>query len=238
MGGKARIARKIVEAILSDTPNRDRWIEPFVGGGSVIESAAPMFSECIGLDAHSDLILMWQAVVNGWEPPNLTSERYRELRGLESSPERGYAGFGASFGGKWFGGYGVSPRDGEVWKASQRTISRQAMVFRRYGVAFACGRFGDFEPACGDVVYCDPPYAGTTGYSAGEFDHESFFETLIQWVELGCAVYVSEYAVPEWVPAHVIWSRNHRNILERGDNQSLSIEKLYRIGCTCSDDLS
>ena len=58
MGGKAKIARRVVEAILNDTPERDRWFEPFVGGGNVMEHAAPHFGRSVGMDAHPDLIML------------------------------------------------------------------------------------------------------------------------------------------------------------------------------------
>lgn len=169
MGGKAKIARRVVEAILADTTRRNRWLEPFVGGGNVLEHAAPHFGRSVGMDAHPDLILMWQAVTDGWSPPDLTKDRYQELRSYPPSPERGYAGFGASFGGKWFGGYGVSPRDGEVWRASQRALARQAAVFTAHGVRFRCRLFGEYTPPPGTVVYCDPPVRRDDRLQHGEF---------------------------------------------------------------------
>lgn len=231
MGGKAKIARRIVAAIMDDTPARERWFEPFVGGGNVIEHAAPHFGRCVGMDAHPDLIMMWQAIADGWLPPDLTRERYAELKGAEPSAERGYAGFGASFGGKWFGGYGVSPRDGEVWRATQRTLARQGGVFQRYDVRFRLSLFGDHTPPPGTAVYCDPPYIGTTGYSTGGFDHDAFYKTLIEWSELR-PVYVSEYFVPDWVPSQIIWEREKRNVLSADENQRVVMERLYRIGTT------
>lgn len=229
MGGKAKIARRVVQSILVDTPLRDRWFEPFVGGGNVMEQACPHFGASVGSDLHPDLIMMWQATVNGWVPGEVTRERYQELRLQPPSAERGYAGFGASFGGKWFGGYGVSPRDGEVWRASQRSVTRQGHVFRSHSVRFLSGSYSDFTPPPGTVVYCDPPYAGTTGYSTGGFDHGAFYRTLLVWSET-CPVYVSEYTAPVGVPVTVVWEREKRNVLEKGDNKRVSVERLFRIG--------
>ena len=46
----------------------------------------------------------------------------------------------------------------------------------------------------GDVVYCDPPYAGHDHYCSGGFDSSAFWE----WVRTReFPVYVSEYAAPE-----------------------------------------
>lgn len=229
MGGKARIAKHIVSSIMSDTPFRERWFEPFVGGGNVMEHAAPHFHECIGADAHPDLILMWQAVTNGWLPPDIDREMYRNLRHADPSALRGFVGFGASFGGKWFGGYGVSPRDGELWRQSARTIARQAQVFMRHRVKFVQSEFGSYDPPPRTVVYCDPPYYGTTSYSTGQFDYQYFYEKLIEWSDLGCAVYVSEYQIPESVPCELIWERSKNVSLNSASNSRHAVEKLYRI---------
>lgn len=230
MGGKAKIARRIVAAILADTDARDVWYEPFVGGGNIMEHAAPHFQRCAGSDIHPDLIMMWQHVTAGGSVPEFISrEDYQALRRAEPSWLRGYVGFGASFGGKWFGGYGVSPRDGEVCRASYRSVSRQAAVFRAHGVRFKCAPFGSITPPDGAVIYCDPPYAGTTGYSStGEFDYREFYRVLQGWAETR-SVYVSEYEVPDDVPVKVVWEREKRNVLEKGDNQRVTLERLFRI---------
>jgi DNA adenine methylase len=61
-----------------------------------------------------------------------------------------------------------------------------------------CLSYEDLTPvidgAC--CVYCDPPYAGTTGYGVA-FDTPKFWSTMRQWRERGAAVYVSEYAAPD-----------------------------------------
>lgn len=235
MGGKAMIARRVVAAILQDTDARDVWYEPFVGGGNVMEHAAPHFARCAGTDVHPDLIMMWRHVTAGGQVPEfVTREEYAALRHAEPSWLRGYVGFGASFGGKWFGGYGVVKVDrkhpnAEIIRSSHLVISRQAAVFRANDVKFSCGPFGRFVPPPGAVVYCDPPYAGTTAYSStGSFDYRAFYDTLVRWSETR-SVYVSEYGIPEDVPSEVIWEREKRNVLEKGDNRRVAVERLFRI---------
>lgn len=239
MGGKAGVARRIVQAILSDTDNRSNWFEPFVGGGNVLEHAAPHFDSSTAMDAHQDLIMMWSAVRDGWRPSERVSrERYETLRHAEPSPERGYVGFGTSFGGKWFGGFsGDHDRSGTrdpLSVVSARTVCRQGSVFEAAGVTFQQALFGDVAPDPGSVVYCDPPYAGTTGYSTGAFDHESFWKTLEAWSE-SCDVYVSEYTGPESVSVATVWSHEKRNVLKSSDNRASGSEKLFKVrpvGCT------
>lgn len=55
------------------------------------------------------------------------------------------------------------------------------------------GSYKDVEIEQDSVVYCDPPYINTTGYSC-EFDHEDFYK----WLEsLTVPVFISEYWMPE-----------------------------------------
>ena len=52
----------------------------------------------------------------------------------------------------------------------------------------------DVELHDGDVIYCDPPYADTQGYSKDGFNHAEFW----QWVrDCPHCVIVSEYSAPE-----------------------------------------
>lgn len=235
MGGKTMIAKKIVAAILEDTNDRGTWFEPFVGGGNVLEHAAPHFTQRVAMDAHEDLILMWAATVAGWTPPEFVSkDLYQSLRRANSSPLRGYVGFGASFGGRWFEGYGSQKVDAkhphaEVCRSSYPTVVRQGSVFAAHDVSFVHARFGDVSPPPGSVVYCDPPYAGTKKYSTGQFDYDRFYSTLGMWAAGGSAVYVSEYAVPDGVACDVIWEGSRRNTLHRDTNDRTTVERLFRI---------
>lgn len=53
------------------------------------------------------------------------------------------------------------------------------------------------------VVYCDPPYKGTSEYNVGGFDHERFYD----WLRTrDFLVWVSEYAMPDDFVS--VWNRN------------------------------
>ncbi len=236
MGGKAKIARALVAAILADTPLRERWFEPFVGGGSVLQAAGAHFAEVDAADAHPDLIAMWSAVMTGWMPPSEVSRAlYEDLRTAETSALRGFVGFGCSFGGKWFGGYAGEHRrtfsggaSYGIVESAARSVGRKGAAFVACQARFLLGSYADFEPPGGTVVYCDPPYVGTTGYHTGLFDHDAYYRRLAGWAGRGCAVYSSEYAAPS-VPHRLVWEREKRAILERGNNSRTVVERLYQI---------
>ena len=125
LGGKSRIAKPILEVILANATERTGvYWEPFIGGGGMASKAAKHFNRCIYSDQDEDLMLMWEALATGWEPPEQVSEEeYKALRHAEPSALRGFVGYGCSFGGKWFGGYARSKKisgdptqDLEKWK--------------------------------------------------------------------------------------------------------------------------
>ena len=106
LGGKSRLAKRIGAAILENTDQRGQYIEPMIGGGSVFFELAPHFQMSYGGDVQEDLILMYQALADGWVPPDtVTEEEWRELRDSPPSAMRAFAGFGCSFGGRFFEGY-------------------------------------------------------------------------------------------------------------------------------------
>lgn len=80
-------------------------------------------------------------------------------------------------------------------------------------------------PHTGDVVYCDPPYADTTGYRDA-FDSKAFWETMDSWHELGADVFVSEYqAPPHWECVYAV--ERARPLKSRLTNSVRVTEKLF-----------
>lgn len=71
MGGKWRLRKRIAE-VLHQFPN-ERYLEPFVGGASVLSAVS--FTERTASDAHAALISMYLALQNGWQPPTELSEQ-------------------------------------------------------------------------------------------------------------------------------------------------------------------
>ena len=73
----------------------------------------------------------------------------------------------------------------------------------------------------GDVVYCDPPYVGTSGYGR-EFDHEAFW----QWCRTrDFPVYVSEYWAPEDFIS--IWCKEKRRLFNHRALSDNAVEHLF-----------
>lgn len=208
LGGKVRIAQWVREVVAAHRGNCNLYLEPFVGGGGSFAKVAPDFPLRACGDAHLDLILMWQALADGWTPPeSVTPEDYERLRNAPPSAFRGLVGFGASFGGNWFGSYVGKSWDKynnrytfDYYETARRAVMRDAAAFA--GAVIEHGPYAQWRPGPGTLVYCDPPYAGTTGYTTGAFDHNAFWSTTAQWVDNGAVVLVSEESAPSgWVVA-------------------------------------
>lgn len=236
MGGKGRIAKKLATAIIDNTPEHSgTYWEPFVGGGATASRMGQHFKVAHYSDIHPDLMLMWEALHTGWQPPTEVSyEQYQELRyATEPSALRGFVGFGGSFGGRWFEGYARGGFNANGQPRNHQAESARAVLKDIVGMKasehtnFACRSALEIQPLPGDVVYCDPPYAGTKNYSrTDKLDHELFWDTVRGWAESGVHVFVSEYEAPEgWV---CIWEQELRSSVRVGSaERHMAVERLF-----------
>ncbi|HUN38448.1 MAG TPA: DNA adenine methylase [Trebonia sp.] len=230
MGGKHRIASQLAAVMLRHTNERLTYWEPFLGGASVFAKMAPHFHKAVGSDVHEDLVLMWDAVVNGgWTPPDAVSEdEYRSLRHASPSALRGFVGYGCSFGGIWFEGYG---RGNMSAAASSRTVMRQAAQIRDHGGIrqFMTRSYDTLRPPMGCVIYCDPPYQSRTknhNSSYQDLDLDRLIRRARKWADRECAVFLSEY---ERIPGlSVVWEGQRSAGIRSG--KALPVEYLYSIG--------
>lgn len=230
LGGKSRAAKHIVRKIVDMSDDRTRWVEPFLGGGSVAEEAARHFPTLTLSDVHPDLILMWQRAQSGWIPPTTITEKDYWLYKDSEIPTatRGFVGFASSFGAKWFGGYarGESRNFADEGSRSVQRTGRalaDALIVRRsYELA-------DEDVTADTVVYCDPPYESTTSYGGTlAFDHDRFWCTTREWASRGALVFVSEYSCDDAI-AEEVWSRPQTDGLRKRGGTTQSTERLFLV---------
>lgn len=233
MGGKSRLAKSIRDVVISRVEStRVTYWEPFVGGCGSFEVIAPEFERAVGSDTHEDLILMWQAVSKGWNPPTeVTPEKYALLRDAAiPAAIRGFVGFGGSFGGKWFGGYakGGYTSTGEPRNhlaESARNVLKTQQKLSECNVEFRNVPYTEITPEPGDVVYCDPPYAGTTEYNSSGFDSDAFWTWCDGLVDQGVQVFVSEYTAPDhWTE---VFRKELLSSTDRAENRKKAVDRLF-----------
>lgn len=229
MGGKFHIAGPIARLIQDQRGGGAvPYLEPFVGAANVL--ARVHGGRRIASDSNQALVTMLKAVQSGWLPPaELTRDQWNGLKERmdEHDPLTAFAGLCCSFGGHWWHGYIDSdPRTGQRY-AENGHNSLKALAPRLAGVDLLACDYREHAPE-GAVVYCDPPYAGTTGYRDA-FDTAAFWATMRTWVERGNVILVSEYAAPaDWAP---VWTRRKvqglRMRTEGGLEQPRTVERLF-----------
>ena len=82
----------------------------------------------------------------------------------------------------------------------------------------------------GAVVYCDPPYEGTTKYSnSGGFNHDEFWE-YVRELSKDHMVFISEISAPPDFTA--VWNKPFKRVLDvNKENIFDSVEKLFIHNC-------
>lgn len=233
-GGKHYQAKRIAAVIQEMKGHRTRYVEPFVGGASVLAATHGMFKTREASDINLDLILFWTAVQAGWEPPvKISIDRYYKLKyATNPSPLRAWAACAASYAGKWFHGYvtkanGITNNRDYLAESFKTTMKKKDAM---QDVTFRCMSYRRIHVDENTVVYCDPPYEGTTPYSGAPlFNSTRFWETASTWAKTGALVLVSEYTVPEsqqglWVSVN---QKIKRESLSLNGSENPKTEHLY-----------
>lgn len=195
-GGKHRIAKQLSQIITPFVIERGQYAEPFVGGASVlVEIEAP---KRIASDYNIALITMWEHLANGWEPPeNVSEEEYEKLKEDKdpANPLTAFAGFGASFSGKWFGGYARGSNNRNYAKSARNALRKK--IERLRNVQWVASPYQDCPIPERSVIYCDPPYENTTQYGGTPpFAWLDFWEWCRVKQRESHIVFVSSYNAP------------------------------------------
>lgn len=127
-------------------------------------------------------------------PNSLTESEYKNLKNNAESPINSWLRFVASFGGKFDNGYAREAGSDEYTFIGygKRNAEKQSPNLKN--IELLIGSYDDYEFK-NSLIYCDPPYQGTTSYKTGNFDHEKFW----QWcreMSVENLVFISEYKAP------------------------------------------
>lgn len=180
----------------------------------------------LGSDIHEYLIALLKAVQLGWAPPGeISREEYYSIKAHpDLYPDHlvGFVGFLCSFGGKWFGGYAQNKKGDNYADRGRRMLLKQKGYI--LGTVFKNTTYDKLEIPPNSVVYCDPPYEGTTGYR-DKFDHSKFWQWCRGKAEEGLDIYISEYSAPEDFTC--LLEVDHRTTLSKSSNSATRTEKLF-----------
>lgn len=193
MGSKSRIAKYILPIILKDRTEGQFYVEPFVGGGNMIDKVK---GNRIGVDLNEYAIEGLKLIRDNPEqlPFSLSEEEYKEMKTKkELNGITGVLGFACSFGSKWFGGYARGSSDNYALNARNNAIKQSPNL---KGVDFVSSSYDNFYIPLKSIIYCDPPYEDTTKYK-GDFNHSRFWDWCRKMKAAGHTIFVSEYNAPD-----------------------------------------
>lgn len=227
-GGKVRLGKTIANILKTYRQPGQVYVEPFLGACGVMRH---MDGPRIGGDANADMIAHWKAIQDGWQGPKyLSREEYDFYKAnphyLDFSPAlRAHIAIGCSYSGKLWGGYA----SGENRNFSDETRRASLKVGKTIqGVKLYARSFDGLPIPDNSLIYCDPPYANTTGYKAtGDFNHDYFWSWCRAMTKVGHTVIVSEYTAPDDIVC--IWTKKTTTSLALAGKQAKRVEKLFKV---------
>lgn len=181
--------------------NIDTYVEPFVGGANMIDKIN--CKNRIGYDNNKYLIALWNALQNGYEPPDtMTKEEYINVKNNKDKFPNEYVaivGFCATYNAGWFRRWGGSAitKNGKIrnyYSEAIRNIKNQ--IHNIQDVKFICDSFENLKHT-NSLIYCDPPYQSSAYemYDGKNFNYELFWNKIREWSKSNI-VLVSEYNAP------------------------------------------
>lgn len=223
MGSKNRIAKYILPIILKDRKPDQCYIEPFVGGCNTMDKVDGIR---IGNDSNEYLIALWKVLQDGWIPPSdVSREFYYTVKYNQSSypPELVcFLAMPCSFGCKWWGGYAQNKDGRNYADVAKRSFLRQ--IKKLQTVMFTSGDYYNLSIPDNSIIYCDPPYQGTTQYKH-TFDHNKFWGWCKYQSDNGHSVFISEYSAPKGFEC--VWEMTITSTLNK-NSKDKKIEKLFK----------
>ena len=222
MGGKSRIYKKLINFMEAERGENMTWVEPFMGSGKVLFNVK---GPRIGNDINHELIALFKAVQNGYEPPSEVSEdEYNHIKHhQELYPDylKGFVSFACSFGGSRWGGYQRGENRNFALE-SKRAIERNKNKIKDVVLYSSDYKTLNIPPS--SLIYCDPPYINTRGYGF-KFDQKDFLYWCKEMVKDGHLVFISEYNLPR--EYEIVWEQEV--FISRSKSGSRNMERLYRL---------
>ena len=199
MGSKNRIAKHILPIMLVEAERNGitKWVEPFVGGANMIDKVPDTFvREGNDLNPHTIAALTAIRDMVDMLPDSFSAEQRKFYREQPASPLTSWACIVTSFGADLMGGYAREKGSDESTFCGygKRNAQKQSPLLQTVKLGVASYLDLNIQDS---LIYCDPPYQGTTGYKTGVFNHEQFFQWCRDMRAKGNVVFVSEYNAPD-----------------------------------------
>ena len=229
MGSKNRFTKELAPIIQSYiNKNTKGYLEPFVGGANMIDKIS--CNKKYGCDLNEYLIELLKYSAENELPETITEEEYCRVKSNREEYDKWYVGlvgFCGSYGAKFFDTYARGNDNRDRQSEAIRNIKKQASNLK--GIIFKSCSFQDINKNISNhVIYCDPPYKGTTKYKTEEFPYEEYYDWCREMAKNNI-VLCSEY----WMPNdfECIWEKETKCLMysskESNDEKNKRVEKLF-----------
>ena len=164
MGSKNRIAKYILPIMLKHRKEGQYWVEPFVGGANMIDKVE---GNRIGADSNEHCIEALRTIRDSIEfiPKNKDEFSESNYHNLKTSDfkYKSFAYFAYSYSGKFKRGWRRDKEGKRDYVAeSYRNALKQHPKLQ--GVKLENLTYKELFLPTNSLIYCDPPYEGTTKY--------------------------------------------------------------------------
>jgi DNA adenine methylase len=185
------------EDIVKLFPKAKRYIEPFLGGGSILYHATKHYDKCIGNDIYEPLIGLWDLVKS--DPYNVCDRYEREWNFLQESFPEHYYKVRSRFNAKKeasdllflsrtctngiirFNKAGEFNNSLHLTRRGMQPKRFKAIVFawfaRLANTTFSCGDFEELKKTVtkDDFLYMDPPYLNSKNRYISNLEEQKLF---------------------------------------------------------------
>lgn len=236
-GGKKQLGKELANVILNYVVrsgySTETYFEPFCGmcGVMIHVIRSGVFSKYEACDLNPDIVCMWKAVCNGWQPPtSCTEEEWNYWKSTTTpTPERAFIGSACSFGGAYFSGFSgrYTTRD-HYLSGSVKSIIQYQQDMRGKKVVWLDSQSYDAGVHNGKVIYCDPPYRKNKVPSKYfRFDSNKFWDVMRVW-SMNNLVFISELQAPDdFVCIYEKTHRKNSTHVVRYQKEKLFIHNMY-----------
>tara|TARA_R100001163_G_C4989396_1_gene142527 strand:- start:100 stop:792 length:693 start_codon:yes stop_codon:yes gene_type:complete len=218
------ISKQIISVMSAEREEGMPWVEPFMGSGKVISK---VHGRRIGADVNHEMIALFKAIQDGWEPPTEVSEEfyYQVRENQDEYPDhlKGFISIGCSFGAKRWDSYAKDKTKTNYALLAHNSLMRLKPLLKNIEL-HSCD-YQALEIPDRSLIYCDPPYANTSGYGFS-FSHEDFYLWCKNKVSEGHYLFVSEYNMPDFFEE--VWSTEVVVTLAK-NTVNKKVERLYRL---------
>lgn len=233
LGSKSRISSQLVAILQShiDTYSISQYVEPFVGGANVIDKVK--CGSKVGYDINKYLIALLNKTRDSTcdFPETISKDDYCSIKeNKDNYPDWlvGLVGFCGSYSAKWFGGYAKGNDTRDRQNEAIRNLISQSENLK--DCSFVCVDYQSVSVS-NALIYCDPPYKGTTGYK-DLIDYNEYYNWCRE-MSKNNLVFCSEYSMPDDFVC--VWEKQHKTLIDcNRDGMSDSnkrVEKLFIHSC-------